>query len=72
MLSIGVSPYEQGGTAARMARNIIEDRKAPNKIPYVTSRQYVVSFRRSALERRNLQVPKIFEAFARATDNYYE
>jgi len=72
MLSVGVSPYEQGGTAASMARKIIEDGKAPNTIPYVVSRQYVVSFRRSALERRKLQVPKIFEAFARATDNYYE
>ena len=72
MLSVGVSPYEQGGLAAKMARSIIDDGKAPSAIPYVTSEQYVVSLRRSALERRKLAVPKIFDAFARATDNFHE
>ena len=72
MMSVGVSPYEQGGTAAKLARRIIEKGVSPGKIPYATSRQYVVAFRRSALERRKLEIPQIFEAFARATDNYHE
>jgi ABC-type uncharacterized transport system substrate-binding protein len=72
MLSIGVSPYEQGSEAAKMARRIIEKGVSPKDIPIKTSQQYVVSFRRSALEKRKLTMPKIFEAFARATDNYYE
>lgn len=72
MLSVGVSPYEQGGSAAKMARQIIDKKITANKIPIKTSQQYVVSFRRSALDRRKLAVPKIFEAFARATDNYFD
>jgi hypothetical protein len=71
MLSVGVSPYEQGRIAAEMARRIIEDGVRPAKIPVLTSKQYVVAFRRSALDRRHIRVPAIFEAFARATDNYY-
>ena len=72
MMSVGVSPFEQGNTAANMARRILEDGVAPSKIPFATSQQYVVAFRRSALDRRKLQIPKIFEAFARATDNYHD
>lgn len=71
MLSVGVSPYEQGETMAEMARMIIEKGVAPKDIPVRTSHQYVVAFRKSALERRHMKVPQIFEAFARATDNYY-
>ena len=71
MLSVGVSPYEQGETMAEMARMIIEKHMAPKDIPIRTSHQYVVAFRKSALERRHMTVPQIFEAFARATDNYY-
>lgn len=71
MLSVGVSPYEQGETMAEMARMIIEKHVAPKDIPIRTSHQYVVAFRKSALERRHMKVPQIFEAFARATDNYF-
>ena len=71
MLSVGVSPYEQGETMAEMARMIIEKGVAPKAIPIRTSHQYVVAFRKSALERRHMKVPQIFEAFARATENYY-
>jgi hypothetical protein len=72
MLSVGVSPFEQGREAARMARQIIEKGTPPKDIPIMTSQQYVVSFRQSALDRRRMQMPRIFEAFARATDNYYQ
>jgi hypothetical protein len=71
MLSVGISPYEQGEAMAEMARMIIEKGVPPKDIPVRTSRQYVVAFRKSALERRHIKVPQIFEAFARATDNYY-
>jgi ABC-type uncharacterized transport system substrate-binding protein len=72
MLSVGVSPFEQGREAARMARQIIEKGTPPKEIAIMTSQQYVVSFRQSALDRRRMQMPRIFEAFARATDNYYQ
>ena len=72
MFSVGVSPFEQGETAAEMAMKIIREGKRPADIPVVTSRQYVIAMRESALKRRQFKVPDVFEAFARATDNYFE
>lgn len=71
MISVGASPYEQGRVPAEMALRIIEDKVAPSDIRYAEGRQYIVAMRRSALERRNIVIPTIFEAFARATDNFY-
>ena len=70
MVSVGVSPYEQGETAANMALDIISGRKVIDDIPFQTSQQYVVSVRQSALDRRNVELPQVFEAFARTTNNY--
>lgn len=72
MLSVGVSPYEQGEVAASMALEIITEGKSPAEIPIRISKQYVISLRDSMVKKRNLSVPDIFEAFARATNNYYE
>jgi ABC-type uncharacterized transport system substrate-binding protein len=72
MLSVGVSPYEQGGVAAEMAIRIIREKISPKTIPTQTSRQYVVSVNNAALKKRGIRIPKVFEAFARATDNYFE
>ena len=72
MFSVGVSPFEQGETAAKMAMKIIREGQRTSEIPVVTSRQYVIAMRESALERRELKVLDVFEAFARATDNYFE
>ena len=72
MLSIGVSPYEQGEVAAEMTMDLVRGRKAIADMPVRTSRQYVVAIRRSSLERRGIRVPGVFEAFARATNNYFE
>jgi len=70
MISVGVSPYEQGEVAANMALDIISGRKSIDQIPIQTSKQYVVSMRKSALEARNIKLPQVFEAFARTTNNY--
>ncbi|MEQ8195618.1 MAG: ABC transporter substrate binding protein, partial [Rhodospirillales bacterium] len=72
MLSVGVSPYEQGEVASQMALKIVKEGVSPKTIPIRTSSQYVISMRRSALERRKIDVPQIFEAFARATNNYFQ
>jgi hypothetical protein len=72
MLSIGPSGYHQGSTAARMAEKIIEGGIKPRDIPFETSRQYLVSYRASSLERHKFAVPAVFEAFARATGNYHD
>jgi hypothetical protein len=72
MLSVGVSPYEQGQTAGEMALAILSGAKRPSDIPIRASRQYLIAMRGSAMHRRGLQLPQIFEAFARAADNYYD
>ncbi|NKB22606.1 MAG: hypothetical protein GKS01_19130 [Alphaproteobacteria bacterium] len=72
MVSVGVSPYEQGGVAAKMAQRIIQENLKAGQIPIQTSNLYIVSYKRSALERRKLKIPKIFEAFARATNNHFD
>ena len=72
MLSVGVSPYEQGEVSSQLALKIIKDGVSANSLAHRTSSQYVISMRRSALEKRKIDVPQIFEAFARATNNYYK
>lgn len=72
MLSLGVSPYEQGEFSAKSAIEILGPDKKASDIPIRTSSQFVVGLRRDALKRREIELPQIFEAFARATDNYIE
>jgi ABC-type uncharacterized transport system substrate-binding protein len=72
MLAVGVSPFEQGEVAAEMALTLLRTGQAASEMPVRTSRQYVIAMRQSALFRRQLEVPRIFEAFARATNNFYE
>lgn len=72
MMSVGVSPFEQAEVAADMALRIIEKGTAPHAIPVRQPRLYVIAVRESALKKRHIQVPSVFEAFARATDNYIE
>ena len=71
-ISIGVSPFEQGMVAARMVETIIEQKIEANKIPMVESKQYIVAIRESSLKMKHMQLPKIYEAFGRATDNFIE
>lgn len=71
-LSIGVSPFEQGEVAAKMAELILKKGIKANKIPMVENKQYVVAIRESALELKNMELPAIYEAFGRATENYFE
>jgi hypothetical protein len=70
-MAVAVSPYEQGEVAADMAMQIARG-KSPKDIPIAATKQFVIAVRKSAMERRKLPIPSIYEAFARATDNYYE
>lgn len=72
MLSVGVSPFEQGEVAAQLAFRLLRDHEDIRQMPVMTSQQYVISMRKSALMERKIQLPSIFEAFSRATNNYYE
>lgn len=72
MMAVAVSPYEQGEVAARMTIDIIENGTKPKDIPMFTNSQYVVYVREKSVKEKNLTLPKMLEAFARATNNYYD
>lgn len=72
MLSIGVSPYEQGEVAAEMAVSIVGDGRRPAELPIRSTRQFTVYLRDSVMRAKGVSLPPIYEAFARATDNWFE
>jgi ABC-type uncharacterized transport system substrate-binding protein len=71
VLAIGVSPYEQGQVAGRMAVDIIDFGKKPKSLPVATTQQFVVAMRANELKKKNIRLPAIYEAFARGTNNNF-
>lgn len=71
MLTVSVSPYEQGEIAAAMALQVLGG-TPPSTIPVVASKQFIVQVCTPSLARWDLDLPPLYEAFARATDHYYE
>jgi ABC-type uncharacterized transport system substrate-binding protein len=72
MMAVAVSPYEQGELAADMVVDIIEKGKSPSDINVKVNSQYVVYIREKSVKRKHLKMPKMLEAFARATNNYFD
>ncbi|MBF0157905.1 MAG: hypothetical protein HQL58_00100 [Magnetococcales bacterium] len=72
MLSLGVSPFEQGEVAARMSLQIMDNDMDASTLATQNSEQYALSMRQSALRRRGIQLPSIFEAFSRSTNNFLD
>lgn len=71
MMAVGVSPFEQGELAAQMAVDIIDNGKSPGEIPVKLNQLYVMYLRESGLKAHNVELPMIYEAFARATNSYF-
>ena len=72
MISLGVSPFEQGEVAAQMAQMILEKNIRAGTIPMRQNFQYIVAIREASLQLRNMELPAIYEAFGRATENFIE
>jgi len=72
MLSVSVSPFEQGEEAAKMALKIVDFGLSPRKIPIKRNVQFTISMRGGQLRERNIVVPEFFEAFARGVNHYYD
>lgn len=72
MMAVAVSPFEQGEAAAKMAIEIIDKKKSPKDIPILISKQFVIYVREESLKKRNIVLPYTLEAFARATNNFFE
>lgn len=71
-LAVGVSPYEQGEVAAKMAINLIENHELASEIPVRSTQQYIVSMRKQGLQQSGIVLPSVYEAFARATNNFFD
>lgn len=67
-VAIGTSPFEQGEVAARMAIRLIGGQSATD-IPHASTRQFVVYMRSAKLHQRGMQLPPLYEAFARAVNS---
>lgn len=72
-ISVGVSPYEQGEVVASLAIRLLQRKNKPVANDFITPKQYIVSINESLFmgELLSSEVPKILEAFARATRHYY-
>ncbi|MBF0536670.1 MAG: hypothetical protein HQL03_00280 [Nitrospirae bacterium] len=71
MLAIATSPLEQGEVAARMAVDIIENKKRPRDIPVVNSSKCVIAMNTAVLKEKNFDVPPVYESSAIANNLYY-
>jgi hypothetical protein len=70
--AIAASPFEQGQVAARMVLDIIEQGLVPKDIPEALTNQFVVFMRGKWLREVGLHLPRLYESFARATNNYFD
>lgn len=70
MLAFGASPYEQGEEAARMALALVLEQKNMAAVPRASTRQFIVSMRGAAMRERHFELPGVYEAAARASNQY--
>jgi ABC-type uncharacterized transport system substrate-binding protein len=72
MFAVGLSGFEQGETAARMAIRVLDGGAIPIDVARVMPRQFLVYMRNSMMDERKISLPSLYEAFAKALNNYYE
>lgn len=72
MFAVGASGFEQGEIAARMAIEVLDRGVIPKNIAQVMPRQFLVYIRHSLMTKREISLPPLYEAFARASNNSYE
>jgi len=72
MFALGASGFEQGNVVGRMAIRILERQAKPGDIPVQQPRQFIVYMRRHMMHERGVELPTLYESFARATNNYLD
>ncbi|MBF0465032.1 MAG: hypothetical protein HQK88_06500 [Nitrospirae bacterium] len=72
MLAIATSPFEQGTVAAKMAVDILDNKTHPKDIPIAVTSQFVVSMNDSRVKEFHFDLPKVYEASARASNHFYK
>lgn len=70
MLGVATSGHEQGWEAAALAQAILRG-APPSSLPVREGSQSMISLRQSALAKRGLEIPQVYEAFAKANGLYY-
>jgi hypothetical protein len=55
-----------------MAVDIIDKKVDPKSIPTRSTQEFIVYMRADRVRSNNFAVPRVYESFARAMNNYYE
>ena len=71
-IAVGASPFEQGEVAATLADRLLEEELRAGEVATVDPQHYVVAINATALAERGLELPQIYETFARTTATYLE
>jgi hypothetical protein len=72
MFALGPSGFEQGGEAASLAVQLIVQEADPASLMQVSTREFVVFMRTTQMAVHDFRLPYLYEAFARAMNNYYD
>jgi ABC-type uncharacterized transport system substrate-binding protein len=72
MAAVGVSPYDQGMVAGKIAVELADRHVRASSIKIAETAQFVVALRESVMRRRGFQLPAIYHAFANATEQDLE
>lgn len=71
-VAVGASPFEQGEVAATLADQLLREDVRGGQVAIESPRHYVVAINEAALARRGLELPQIYETFARTTFTYID
>jgi ABC-type uncharacterized transport system substrate-binding protein len=73
-IAIGTSPFEQGEIAMQMVIDIANKKKKVSEIPIASTKEFIVIIDEKKFHDKftnmGIKIPKIYEAFARATDKF--
>lgn len=70
-LSIGISPYEQGDTAANFTLRLMKDESIPKSLRYVVGQHVLVFMNQNRMSHWGWDLSQLYASFAEATGNYY-
>ncbi|MBK1649695.1 ABC transporter substrate-binding protein [Rhabdochromatium marinum] len=71
-IAVGASPFEQGEVAATLAATLLQSHQRGGTLAWVNPQHYIVAINEASLQQRRLELPQIYETFARATFTYIE
>lgn len=72
MFALGPSGFEQGNQAVRLAVQILAQEASPDSLMQLSTREFVVFMRPTQMAVHNFHLPYLYEAFARAMNNYFD